>query len=319
MSEQAPSPSRSASTHVVGSPSHASSPLNPQATPFSLSYSTVFGDLPEWLLFSPSSSEGRSGRCVTALPASFTEVVCHGSGAQLEAASSLACPRPLPSMSEAGSHCEGKAPVEDADTSGPHHDEKALAGPSFEVRAMVEHCGFMADANICFFVVIHNSLLSVASRSICSTWAHSMVALASASESHAWRAMASYPAAVERTLKQPSASVQAVRWPVKISVAWALALASSRWCARNWWRLSSVTSRREAREGGGRGIIARSGDAARAWQRSGGTARAWQRSGGDESDVGMHPHIPILIASVWRLATSPTELCAGQGRGRQRW
>jgi hypothetical protein len=36
------------------------------------------------------------------------------------------------------------------------------------------------------------------------------------------------------------------------------------------------------------------------------------------SDIGMHPHIPLLLTSVRCLATSPTELCGGQGGGRQR-
>jgi hypothetical protein len=55
-------------------------------------------------------------------------------------------------------------------------------------------------------------------------------------------------------------------------------------------------------EGGSRGTTARSGD----------TAQVWQRSG-----IGMHPHIPLLFTSVRRLVTSPTELCGGQGEGRQ--
>jgi hypothetical protein len=33
--------------------------------------------------------------------------------------------------------------------------------------------------------------------------------------------------------------------------------------------------------------------------------------------AGTCPHIPLLLASVRRVATSPTELCAGQGRRRQ--
>jgi hypothetical protein len=46
-------------------------------------------------------------------------------------------------------------------------------------------------------------------------------------------------------------------------------------CLRRWcWC--------KAREGGGRGTAARSGDAAWAWQRSGGASRAWQRSDRDE-------------------------------------
>jgi hypothetical protein len=65
--------------------------------------------------------------------------------------------------------------------------------------------------NICFFVLIHNLSRSAASRSICSTRARSTTTLASAFESHTWRATALSPAATTRALRWRSASVQAVR------------------------------------------------------------------------------------------------------------
>jgi hypothetical protein len=114
--------------------------------PFSASHSSVSGDLPEWLLLSPSSSEGRSGRCGTSSSATFVEVVHHVGGAQLEAGSSLACPRPPSSVHGAGTHHDGKALVEDVVISEPCHEGKASAGSSSEFQASAEPRGFMADA-----------------------------------------------------------------------------------------------------------------------------------------------------------------------------
>jgi hypothetical protein len=50
-----PPPPTTSSTFV-----HSSPPLNPNATPFLPSSIALGEELPEWLLFSPSSSEGRS-------------------------------------------------------------------------------------------------------------------------------------------------------------------------------------------------------------------------------------------------------------------
>jgi hypothetical protein len=53
-----------------------------------------------------------------------------------------------------------------------------------------------------------------------------------------------------------------------------------------------VVSTCEAREGGGRGTIARSGDKARAWQRSTDMAQEWQRSDRDEERCRYAPPHP---------------------------
>jgi hypothetical protein len=98
----------------------------------------------EWLLCSPSSSEGRSGLHATALLASFVKVLCRGSGTLLEVGSCSACPRPPPSASKAATYHEGKAPVEDAGASGLRHDGKAPAELSSEARQAAEPHGFMA-------------------------------------------------------------------------------------------------------------------------------------------------------------------------------
>jgi hypothetical protein len=82
MSERV-SPSHGSGYRAAGSPSHSTSTLNPTATLFSPSQtleSYVTEDLSEWLLFSPSSSEGRSGRFSSLSSASFTDVVRRSSG-----------------------------------------------------------------------------------------------------------------------------------------------------------------------------------------------------------------------------------------------
>jgi hypothetical protein len=77
-----PSPSHAAGpAHLVPTPAPSSPSLKPNAAPFSPSSAASEEDLPEWLLFSPSSSEGRSsalGRISGASPATSCADVVKG-------------------------------------------------------------------------------------------------------------------------------------------------------------------------------------------------------------------------------------------------
>jgi hypothetical protein len=139
-----PAPTASAAlpslgSHVAVEPQRQHSPLNSDATPFSPSPSpsrTAGEELPEWLLFSPSSFDGRSpasGRLSdSSLALSFTEVVA-GKGKSSVATPGLDLGR-----------SKGKEPMGGSSSSGlqgghgrPSPAESGVAGRSG---------GFMADA-----------------------------------------------------------------------------------------------------------------------------------------------------------------------------
>jgi hypothetical protein len=116
-----PSPTQPSGDRATGSRPKPSSTLNPHVVPFSPSSTPNSGaaaeDLSDWLLFSPSSSEGRSGRPSSVSTASFTDTVCRGSNVlHFEAGVSSAQPQtqvapsrlvPTPEVA----HHDGKAPL----------------------------------------------------------------------------------------------------------------------------------------------------------------------------------------------------------------
>jgi hypothetical protein len=93
------------------------SSLKLTASPFSPSLftDTAAEELPEWLLFSPSSSEGRSGRPSSASPAtSFADVVCRGECSGVSAVGSSSRPPSFfVEVSPPFVRREGKAPAEE--------------------------------------------------------------------------------------------------------------------------------------------------------------------------------------------------------------
>jgi hypothetical protein len=152
MSRSPPTPSQHAGAADTGehhpasptTPSRQPSPLNLNAAPFSpsTSLSRVAGkELPEWLLFSPSSSEGRSpasGRFAgPSLAPSFAEVV-HGKGKS-----------PATMQDPDLGHSKGKEPMDPgllASSSSGRWDGRgrlALEAPDSAGR----DGGFMADAH----------------------------------------------------------------------------------------------------------------------------------------------------------------------------
>jgi hypothetical protein len=115
------------------------SSLNPAASPFSPSLfaDTATEELPKWLLFSSSSSEGRSGHPSSASPVtSFTDMVrrgeCSGVGAAGSSSRPLSC---FVEVSPPFVRREGKAPAEEA-APLPSRGRAPSGAPA----------GFMADA-----------------------------------------------------------------------------------------------------------------------------------------------------------------------------
>jgi hypothetical protein len=122
--------------------------LNPLATPFSPTFidGMAAEELPEWLLFSPSSSEGRSGRPSSVSPAtSFIDVIRRPESSVLrgEGSSSGAHAHRFVGRSAAPSSLGGDFRVA-------HHEGKALVEEAGSVAPQgclaVAPSGFMADA-----------------------------------------------------------------------------------------------------------------------------------------------------------------------------
>jgi hypothetical protein len=138
MAPSTPPASPTGDGHTDGQhrPFAPSSSLNPLASPFSPSFpsGSAVEELPKWLLFSPSSLEGRSGRpsSVSSAPSS-AEVARRASSSSHTAGSRSASPVVTYAGAEIPPfvHHEGKAPAVDA-------------GPLVPRNGAPD--GFMADA-----------------------------------------------------------------------------------------------------------------------------------------------------------------------------
>jgi hypothetical protein len=140
--KMSPSPPPSPPTSLASAGSRH--PFLSQPSPFSPSFhhGVVAEELPEWLLFSPSSSERWSGRPSSAsLAPSFVDVVRHkSSAAPVGEGSSAVAPDGRPSSrlglqaASWGSHREGKTLLEGYVLEPPRDSPPAMQG------------GFMTDA-----------------------------------------------------------------------------------------------------------------------------------------------------------------------------
>jgi hypothetical protein len=139
-------PNAAGGPSTVGSSTYPT--LNPQATPFfpSPPSGTTAEELPEWLLFSPSSSEGRSGRPSSVSPTtSFTDVVHQSGSTAPQWAGSSVGHRLYPNaarsvtaeFSQVACH-DGKTPIEESSPKAAH--ERWVHGGCSSGRPSAQSC-----------------------------------------------------------------------------------------------------------------------------------------------------------------------------------